>query len=311
MGPVTRTAAAAVGLGAVLTGLVLAGLVLAIGRAAPIRGVQPREALTVRASFEPPVVQFGDRVVARVVVLADRAALDTSRLRVTRDIAPLSGLSRAHVTRTTRGRLLVVTYEVPATCIVDACLAASLRLPQAQAEAPRRAGGTAHAHAAWLVLKVGSRVSAADLKAARPPLRADTSAPSVSYRIAPATLARLLDAAAVLLVLAGVGLAAWQTAVLVRRRRKADLRSDVAFALELVRAAASRPPEDRRRAVGLLARVLRRRDEQLAKTAGDLAWSRPKPTPEGLTALADRVDDDPGDRPGSVPGVGRRRVGGR
>jgi hypothetical protein len=289
MGSVTRVAAAAVGLA-----VLLIGLVLALGRTTPVRGVQPRDALTVRASFAPPVVQFGDRVVARVVVLADRALLDTSRLRVTQDIAPLSGLSAARVTRTTRGRLLVVTYEVPATCIVDACLAASLRLRQAQAEAPRRAGGTARAHAAWPVLEVGSRVSAADLKAARPPLRADTSAPAVSYRIAPATLSHLLDAVAVLLVVAGVGLAAWQAAVLARRRRTTDRRSDVAFALELVRAAASRPPEDRRRAVGLLARVLRRRDDQLAKTADDLAWSRPKPTPEGLAALADRIDGEAG-----------------
>jgi hypothetical protein len=297
MGPVTRIAVAAVGLAVLLTGLILAGVVLVLGRAAPVRGVQPRDALTVRASFAPRVVQFGDRVVARVVVLADRAALDTNRLRVTQDIAPLSGLSPARVTRTTRGRLLVVTYEVPATCIVDACLAASLRLRQAQAEAPRRAGGTAHAHAAWPVLRLGSRVSAADLKAARPPLRADTSAPSVGYRIAPSTLSHLLDALAVLLVLAGVALAAWQAAVLVgRSRRTTDRRSDVAFALELVRAAASRPPEDRRRAVGLLARVLRRRDNELAKTADDLAWSRPKPTPEGLAALADRVDGEAGGR---------------
>jgi energy-converting hydrogenase Eha subunit A len=273
VGPVTRIAAA-VGLAVVLIGLVLAGLVLALSRAAPVRGVQPRAALTVHASFEPPVVQFGDRVVARVVVLADRAALDTSRLRVTQDIAPLSALSAAHVTRTTRGRLLVVTYEAPATCIVDACLAASLRLPQAQAEAPRRAGGTAHAHAAWPVLRVGSRVTAADLKAAQPPLRADTSAPAVGYRIAPGTLSHLLEALAVLLVLAGVGFAAWQASVLVRlRQRTTDRRSDVAFALELVRAAASRPSEDRRRAVGLLARVLRRRDDQLAKTADELACS--------------------------------------
>jgi hypothetical protein len=42
--------------------------------------------------------------------------------------------------------------------------------------------------------------------------------------------------------------------------------------------------------------VLRRRDNELAKTADDLAWSRPKPTPEGLAALADRVDGEAGGR---------------
>ena len=46
--------------------------------------------------------------------------------------------------------------------------------------------------------------------------------------------------------------------------------------------------------VGLLARVLRRRDVRLAADAEDLAWSRPKPTPEGLDELADRVDREGG-----------------
>jgi energy-converting hydrogenase Eha subunit A len=291
MGAMRRIAAAAVALGLVAT-----VLVLALARTAPVRGVEPRETLVVSTSFAPSVVQFGDRVVARVVVLADRQALDTSRLRVTQDIAPLSRLPGAHVTRTTRGRLFVATYEVPATCIVDACLAPSLRLPPARADAPQRDGGTAHAQAPWPVLAVGSRVTATDLKASRPHLRGDTSAPSISYRIDPATLSYLLDAAAVLLALTGVGLAAWQATALVRRRRRTDQRSEVAFALELVREAASRPPEDRRRAVGLLARVLRRNDDQLAATADNIAWSRPKPTPEGLAALADRVDGEGGGR---------------
>jgi hypothetical protein len=289
MGAMSRIAAAALAVSVAVT-----ALVLVLARAAPVHGVEPRATLTVSTSFAPSVVQFGDRVVARVVVLADRHALDTSRLHVTQDIAPLSRLPGAHVTRTTRGRLLAVTYEVPATCIVDACLAPALRLPPARAEAPRRAGGIAHAQARWPSLAVGSRVSATDLKASRPALRADTSAPPISYRIDPATLSYLLDAAAVLLALIGVGLAAWQATVLARRRRTTDRRSDVAYALELVRQAASRPPEDRRRAVGLLARVLRRDGEQLATTADDLAWSRPKPTPEGLTALADRVDGEGG-----------------
>jgi hypothetical protein len=281
---------------ALAVGVAVTALVLALARTAPVHGVEPRATLTVSTSFAPSVVQFGDRVVARVVVLADRRALDTSRLHVTQDIAPLSRLPGGHVTRTTRGGLVVVTYEVPATCIVDACLAPSLRLPPARADAPRRAGGIAHAQARWPNLAVGSRVSTTDLKAARPVLRADTSAPAVSYRIDPGTLSYLLDAAAVLLALMGVGLAARQATALARLRRTADHRSDVAVALELVREAASRPPEDRRRALGLLARVLRRNDEQLATTADDLAWSRPQPTPEGLAALADRVDGEGGGR---------------
>ena len=268
--------------------------VLLIGHATPEQDATPVRPLTVRASFDPPAVQFGDRIVTRVVVLADRDALDTSGLRVTQDIAPLTALGATHVTRTTRGRLLVVSYELPAVCLSDDCLARTgtkvLRLPTVRATAPRRDGGVERAHTAWPTLKVGSRVAAADVTKSPLPLRADTSLPAVTYRIAPHTLSRLLDAIAVLLVLAGVGLAVWQATVLVRRHRSSDTRSALERAVALVREAESRPPEDRRRAVGLLARVLGRRDETLAREAGDLAWSEPAPAPDELAALADQVD---------------------
>jgi hypothetical protein len=85
-------------------------------------------------------------------------------------------------------------------------------------------------------------------------------------------------------------------AVFVRRRRTPDTRSALERALALVREAESREPEDRRRAVGLLARVLRRRDDGLARAAGDLAWSEPEPAPSELAALVSRVGDEVGDR---------------
>ena len=288
MGTLTRIALATV---AAIAAAVSA--VLLLGRAAPVHGLQPAAALTVRTSFDPPAAQFGDRLVARVVVLADRRALDTSRLRVTEDVAPLAQLGSARVTRTTRGRLLVVSYDLPAVCVTEDCLAATgpkrLQLPPARAEAPRRGGGVARVETAWPVLELRGRVTAADLAPSSPPLRQDTSAPAVSYRIAPATFSLLLDVVSAVLAAAGVALAAWQAALLARRRRTSDARSEIERALALVREAASRPPEDRRRAVGLLARLLRRRNELLAGDAGDLAWSEPKPTPEELAALAERV----------------------
>ena len=272
--------------------------VLLLGRAAPVTGLEPERALTVRASFEPPAVQFGDRVVARVVVLADRGALDTSRLRVTEDIAPLAPLGRPHVSWTTRGRLLVASYELSAVCLSEECLARAgskqLRLPAARAEAPRRSGGVARAESAWPVLEVGGRVTAADLRPSRPPFRADTSAPAVSYRIAPSTLALLLDVVAAVLAAAGLAFGLWQAAVLARRTRSSDTRNELERALALVREAESRRPEDRRRAVGLLARVLRRRNERLAAAAGDLAWSQATPAPDELAALADLVGREAG-----------------
>ena len=280
-----------------LTRIAIAAIVVAVS-AAPAQAAESAQVLTVRTSFAPPAVRFGDRVVARVVVTADRGALDTSKLLVTQDVAPLTSLGPAHVTRTTRGGLLVVSYELPAVCLSDSCLTQTgsklLHLPPARAQAPRTSGGgVAHAESAWPALTIGRRVTAADLKPSRPPFRADTTAPAVTYRIAPHTLVLLLSALAAALAAAGVAFAAWQVAAL-RRIPKPDTRSVLERALALVREAESQPVEDRRRAVGFLARVLHRRDEKLARVADDLAWSEPTPAPDELAALADRVGNEVG-----------------
>jgi hypothetical protein len=277
--------------------LSLAAAAVVAVSAAPVHAATAAQALTVRTSFAPPAVRFGDRVVARVVVTADRDALDTNKLLVTQDVAPLTSLGPAKVTRTTRGGVLIVSYELPAVCLSGGCLAGTgpklLRLPPARAEAPRTSGGVARAASAWPVLTVGSRVTAADLKPSRPPFRADTVPPAVTYRIAPHTLLLLLYALAAVLGAGGVAFAAWQVAVL-GRIPKRDTRTVLERALALVREAESQPVADRRRAVGFLARVLHRRDEKLARVADDLAWSEPKPAPDELAALADRVGDEVG-----------------
>jgi hypothetical protein len=287
VGTLTRIALAA----AAVAAAAVAGLLL-LARGTPTPGLRPTAPLTARASFDPPVVQFGDRVVARLVVLADRRAVDAGSLRVSQDVAPLTQLGPVRVSRTTRGDLVVVSYELPAACLSDACLARAgplqLRLPAARVEAPQRGGGTVAAVAARPLLEVRGRVTAADLAPSRPPFQADVAAPAVDYRIGPATLSLLLEVAAAMLAAAAVALAVRQATLLVRRRER-DTRSELERALALIREAESRPPGDRRRAVGLLARLLRPRDEQLAGAARDLAWSEPAPTPEALAGLREQV----------------------
>jgi hypothetical protein len=289
MGAMTRVVLVA----AAIAAAAVAGVLL-LGRAPGVPGVTPASPLTVHTSFDPPIALFGDRMIANVVVLADRQALDTSRLRITDDVAPLSRLGTAEVSRTTQGRLLTVSIAVPTVCLDEQCLAGKgsmlLRLPAARAEAPRRGGGVEHATAAWPRLELRSRVDAADLAASPLPFRSDTSAPAVTYRIAPATLALLLDILAALLVVAGIALATWQVLSQSRRRRSVDGRTDLERALALVREAETRSPRDRRLAVGLLARLLRPRDPALAGAAGDLAWSEPQPAAEAVAELADRVE---------------------
>jgi hypothetical protein len=289
MGAMTRVVLAA----AVAAAAAVAGVLL-LGRAPDVAGVTPKAPLTVQTSFEPPIALFGDRVVAHVVVLADRHALDASKLRINDDVAPLSRLGAAQVSRTTEGRLLTVSVAVPTVCLDEQCLAGTgsmrLRLPVARAEAPRRGGGVEHAKAAWPLLELRSRVDATDLAASPLPFRSDTSGPDVTYRIAPATLALLLDILAALLVAGGIALATWQVVSHARRRRAVDGRTDLERALALVREAQARSPRDRRLAVGLLARLLRPRDAGLAGAAGDLAWSEPQPAADAVGELADKVE---------------------
>lgn len=229
-----------------------------------------------------------------IVVLADRRALDTAKLRVTYDLSPLEQVGSAHTSRTTSGQFLRISITADAVCLAEQCLRARgptrLRLSVVRAEAVRNGGGAVRATAQWPPLEVRGRVAAADLARSQLPFRSDTSLPPVTYRVAPATLAFLLDLLAVLLVVAGLALAAQQARGYTGRRRSLDRRSELERALALVRDAQSRSPRDRRLAVGLLARILRSRDAALARDAGDLAWSEPQPPPESLGSLAERVE---------------------
>jgi hypothetical protein len=83
------------------------------------------------------------------------------------------------------------------------------------------------------------------------------------------------------------------SALLARRRPRAGRRAnELARALQLAREARTRPERDRRTAAGYVARLLGRRDAILARTAGELAWSRPGPTPDSLTELVDQVEQE-------------------
>jgi hypothetical protein len=130
--------------------------------------------------------------------------------------------------------------------------------------------------------------------AGEPDWRLELGLPPASYRARPGLLVALLAAAAAALALAAVVLVGLELA---RRRRilreRARLRSALARALELARESAGRGPDDRRRALALLARVLARDangGRTLAPEAAHLAWARAEPSPAGLEALVDEVE---------------------
>ncbi|MDX6527465.1 MAG: hypothetical protein QOI43_2976, partial [Gaiellales bacterium] len=56
------------------------------------------------------------------------------------------------------------------------------------------------------------------------------------------------------------------------------------------REAESRPPSDRRRALGLLARLLDPRDRRLSVEASELAWAEPEPERAALATFVADVE---------------------
>lgn len=250
--------------------------------------------LTVRASFDSSTVAFGAPVRTRVVVLADPAAVDPRSVRIVSNLGPLTVFGAARTSLAESGGIAVVTLEREAGCLAAACVAtrgdATPALPRVTVSARSRSGETLHASATWPALHVRGRVTAADLAKARPPFRVDRALPVPSYSIAPSTLSRLLDAAAVVLGLAALTLAASAAIAFTRRRRRAPPVDELRRALRLAREAESRAPADRRRALGLLARLLAARDSGLAGAARELAWSKPPPQTEQLAELVGDVE---------------------
>jgi hypothetical protein len=249
--------------------------------------------LTVQARLDEPAVAFGSPVRARIVVRLDPSRVVPGSLRIVSDLAPLSTLAETRTTRTEGRNAVVVTLERTAVCLAAACVVAGRdatpALPRARVSVSSRDGRTLRAAAAWPRLRVRGRVAPADLAKTRPPFRADTAPPPPSYAIAPSTLIRLLAVVAALLGLGAAALVAGEVVRATRRRHFVPV-DELARAVRLVREAGARPPGDRRRALGLLSRLLVARDPGLAGSASDLAWSRPPPASEQLDSLAGEVE---------------------
>ena len=267
-------------------------LVAVLLAAAMFPGVAAAGPLVVRATFDVSTVEFGGTINAHVVVLLDGARVRPDSLRIIDDVAPLAPFSSTRTARIGNGDMVTVTVARTYGCYSSACVAANgdatPSLPKVTASVVTRDGKTVRATATWPTLHVRGRVSKADLARSRPPFQADTTPGPPSYRLAPSTLAWLLDGLALVAALAAAALAAHTGLRLLRRRRAAPAADELERALRLAREAEARPAPDRRRALGLLARLLGARDRGLSGAASELAWARPEP--EGA-ALATFVAD--------------------
>ena len=289
MGPLIRAGVVA----GSIAGAVAILLVIAHHTSAP--RAQAAGAPAIRASFDQPTVQFGDALTLHVAARLDNRTVLPDTFRLTSGVSPLTTLGRSVTTRTTRGHVTVISVSIPTACIVTACVAdpgeTHVSLPVVSAQVTGTDGRPRPLSTTWPRLVIGSRVSTRDLEHRAPPLRTDTALAAPSYRIAPRRLGLLLDAAAVVLAAVGIWFGARQITAIVRDRRNPADVDQLAEALRLLCESGTRATPDRRRAIGLLARVLERRGHEHADASNNLAWSRSAPTPESASELAARIED--------------------
>ena len=271
---------------------VRAAVVAAVGAlafAAASSAATPTTPLAVHAAFDSPIVGFADPVTLRIDIEVDRSAVASGTLHISTDFAPLTLLTASTRTRTVSGNLETISIEQRAACLTAPCLASALTLHPVRVSVTRRDGGVSVASTS-LELQLRSRVTAKDLAAAGPHFVADLAPPPPSYDVAPGTTAALLDAIAALAAVGAAALLALQVLAVRRRRQHEESGDELANALRLVREAEDRPVPDRRRALALLARLLRSRADTLGDEASRLAWSAPPPEPPAIDALVVDVE---------------------
>lgn len=289
---------ALIGLGLLLAGAglgIAAALLFILNREED----EPRRAATVRVlsargSLTPRVHLFGDRVVARIDVTADRRALDPATVRAHITFSPYRRVGEAAVTRSDDGQMSRISFVTTLVCLESVCVPRDGRkrfeFPLASVEyrlrgTTRRSGTLVQ----WPVVEAVTRLGPLDLQANR--WRGNVfSLPEVSYRISPGGLAgALYGGAFVLTLLAGA-------LVFLALRGRVERPKPVAAApgleltaleraLRLVESSNGRV-DDQRRALELLARELAAHgDEDLANAARELAWSEDVPAEAATESL--------------------------
>jgi hypothetical protein len=256
----------------------------------------PQGDVAISTSIAPSPLFFGDLVTARAEVLVNRRELDPDTVRLEATFAPFSLVGRPRESRTDSGRTTSIDARYTLQCLVEACLpqAGGIALPKLLVHTRPSSDNQVIYNHSWPRVDVVSRVAPAALSIDPPPWRQQVALPAVTYRLEPGRLAAALTLAAALLVLCAFALVVRE---ITRRRRmlleRARFRSALARALELARASATRGPDDRRRALALLARVLAfdpNGGRRLAPAAARLAWGRSEPSTAGLESLVDEIE---------------------
>ena len=254
--------------------------------------------LSVAASIAPSPAFFGDPLAARIEVLLDSARVDPASVRLEADFVPYSATGVPLRSSSRSGAVVALGYRFAISCLSSECVPGPgirrIVLPVVVVRARQRDGREIVIRTPWPSIALAPRVDEAELRSTPLGWRNQLAVPTVSYRVSPGKLLALLLACAAAL---GLGAAALVGAEYARWTRMRDTRasapSRLGLALALARESMRRNPDDRRKALALLARVLAGKDsdaDRLAAAAEQLAWSRGRPDPDRMGELADEVE---------------------
>lgn len=258
----------------------------------------PAHPLSVATSISSTPAFFGDLLTARTEVLVDAERVDPASVRLEANFVPYVE-SRAPLQSSSRsGRVVALGYRFPISCLSADCVPGPgirrVVLPLLVVRARLRDGRETVVQASWPQIALAPRVDEAALRTTPLGWRRQLAVPPVSYRASPGTLLAVLLACAAALGLGALALVGAEYARWTRlRRTRTSALSRLGLALALARESMRRNPDDRRKALALLARVLAGNDsdaDRLAAAAEQLAWSRGRPDPDRVGALADEVE---------------------
>jgi hypothetical protein len=277
----------------------LAVLVVALALVGPnaAKAASPTQ-LSVATSISPSPAFFGDLLTARTEVLVDSKRVDPASVRLEADFVPYTATSAPLRSSSHSGSIVALGYRFPISCLSAECIPGpGLRrivLPLVVVRARLRDGREIVIRTSWPRIALAPRVDDAELRTTPLGWRNQLAVPPVSYRLSPGKLLALLLACTAALGLGAFALVGAEYARWTRMRHtRASAPSRLGLALALARESTRRNPDDRRKALALLARVLAGKDsdgDRLAAAAERLAWSRGRPDPNRVGALADEVE---------------------
>jgi hypothetical protein len=281
--------------GAVLVAVLIVGTGLGWWNGGPA-GKAPVQPLTLRTMLDPRAAFFGDALTAEVDVNVDPAVVSTKSIRVVPSFDPYVPTGAPAVSGRSIGRHETLRYLYTIQCVSDSCV--PLGKPLAVQFPPVIVTATAgkqplRVTAKWPATSISSRLGKGDTSST-PRFRRPKEMPAPSYAVSPGTLADALTAAAGLLAAAALALLGFELVRLLERRRLRGVvqLTPLEAALAYTRDAARRAdPADRRKALGLLAKILGSEGvPTLAYRAGDVAWSEDPPSPDRAIELAEEVE---------------------